>query len=523
VKRQLRKASAWWACVLRPMVLGLLVGLAACGGATDEAVEAERQLLIVDAPHPLSFEPSSTGRIYTQMGVAETLIDSDTVGTIRPGLAASWTTSEDGREWRFTLRSGARFHDNAPVTPADVAWALNRARGRPGVFNFVDVENIVAEGDEVVVRLRSRSVLLLPVLANFSTQILARTSFDAQNRAVAAVGTGPYKVLSATEQDLTVGLAETWQGPRPQVVRARYLSAGRAETRGSLAESGQGDVVIGLDVATQSRLRGRPNVSVLKAPTPRTIYVKVNAAHPFLNDPRARRALSLAIDRQGIAAGLLQDPERAADQLMPPTLTAWRQAALPPLHTDLAEARRLLAELGWRPGPDGVLTRDGRRFSLTLLCQSVTPELPLIAAAVQEQLGKVGVQIAVRVGSAAETPAAHNDGTLELALANRGFMLVPDPTGTLIQDYATWGGGEFGAMGWRNAGVDQALRELAAGTDPTRTAALRSQLVRTLHEELPVIPIVYAPRTAAVSQRIENAMVDPLERTYGLSQIRWRD
>ena len=477
--------------------------------------------MVADRAHPLSFEPSNVGRLYTQMGVAETLIDADHQGAVRPGLATAWTRSDDGLEWRFTLRPAARFHDGSAVTPAAVVSALERARKRAGVFDFLSVEGIAEEGEKVLIKLRSPSTLVLPVLANFANQILAPASFDAEGGAIGVVGSGPYKVRSTTEQEVTVDFWEGWSGPRPQVLRARYISAGRAETRAALAESGQADIVIGLDTAGETRLTNRPDVKVVKVPSPRTIYLKVNSGHPFLNDPRARRALSLAIDRQGIASGLLQDPQRVADQLMPPSITSWRQVPIEPLRTDPVEARKLLAELGWRPGPDGILERGGRRFSLNMLCPTAEPEVPLIGSALQQQLRSIGVEIKVQITSMAQTPAGHNDGTLQLALVDRGFLLIPDVLGTLIRDY-TNGGGETGAMGWRNPVVDEALDALAAGVDDARVGPMRAQVLRILQDELPIIPVCFNPRNGAISKRIENATVDPLERSYGLDQIRWR-
>lgn len=493
--------------------------LSACGQADETSKRSE--LLVVDTPHPLSFEPSSTGRIYTQMGVAETLIEADGDGLIQPGLATSWGVTEDGLVWSFKLRSNASFHDGTPFTADLVARALNRARGRPGVMSFVSFEDIAADGDILRIRLKERTALLLPVLSTFSTQILAPASFDADNRAVAVVGTGPFKVRSVTEQELVVELWDGWQGPKPHITSARYLSAGRAETRGVLAESGQADIVHNLDTATEARLRNRPNISVLSVPCPRTTYIKVNAGHRFLNDVRARRALSLAVDREGIAKGLLGNPDRAARQLIPPYVKDWHQSEMPSLMTDTAEASRLLSEIGWTTGADGILTKNGEPFRLTLLTHSVTPELQVIASALQEQFRKVGIDINVRIGASAETPTTHNNGTLELALVNRSFMLVADPAGALFQDYGG-GGGEYGAMNWKDEEVTAALAELKSGTEAVRAQALRERVVQVLQDQLPVIPIVHNPRTAAISGRIENAIVDPLERTYGLSHVRWR-
>ena len=519
--RPRRAADARVRGVFRAVVAALALGsLNACGGGPASTDAGTRELLIVEVTHPTKREPINAGRLYLQMSVAETLLDLDDHGQPVPGLATAWTVSEDGRTWRFTLRTDARFHDGTAMTASHVAQALARARRQPGPFALLPIDDIGADGDALVVRLRTPSVLLLPVLTHFSTVVLGPGSFDGGDRAVAVVGTGPLRMVSTTEQEFTVERWTGWRGPQPAIARARYLSAGRVESRALLADSGQADVVFNLDWASLSRLHGRPDITVVDVPSPRTTILKVNAGHPFLRDRRAREAISLAIDRSGIAGGLFGNSGRAATQLLPPGDGAWPETPAAPLRTSVDDARRLLGELGWSPGPDGVLIRDGQRFSLRLQSHAAAQELPLIAAALQQQLRQVGIEIEVRIGTVADTPASHRDGSLQLALVNRGYLIVPEPTAALVDDFSL-GGGVYGAMGWEDAATSDALAALAAGIDPTRAAELRAQVVNTLQTELPVIPLLFNRRTATINARVRDVHVDPFERTFGLARMRW--
>ncbi len=507
----------------RDLLMGTagLAGLAVLGGCgTGSDDPATREMLLAETAHPTKREPTSAGKFYALMGIAETLVDVDAAGAPRPALAAGWTTSADGLEWRFDLRPAARFHDGSPVTAQAAAQALRRAQARPGVMGVLPVEEIAADGAQLVLRLSAPSTLVLPVLAQDSTIILAPASFDASDQAVAVIGSGPYRIANATQQEVAVERWEHWDGARPSIARARYLSAARPETRALLAESGDADAVYDLDWPSERRLRDNPELTVMDISSPRTTLLKVNASHPFLSDVRARTALSLAIDRQAIARGLFGNADRAAGQLLPPFFKDWHQRDLPPLQTDAAQARTLLAQLGWRAGADGILVRDGRRFSLTLLSHSARTDQPLITAALQDQFRRIGVEVNTLLRSPAEMVSAHEDGTLELAIFARNHMLLADPAGVMVQDYAP-GGAEWGAMGWDDPAMIADLQTLVSGRDPDQAPALRARIVRTLQSELPVIPILYNSRTAAFSKRLGGVTLDPLERSYGLAAMRW--
>ncbi|MFP3616167.1 ABC transporter substrate-binding protein, partial [Paraburkholderia sp. SIMBA_050] len=89
----------------------------------------------------------------------------------------------------------------------------------------------------------------------------------------------------------------------------------------------------------------------------------------------------------------------------------------------------LLAEARFRPDADGLLRRGPDRLALTLRTFPDRPELPVIAAAIQEQWRQVGVAVRVAVGNSSDIPFGHRDGTLEVGLLARNFGVVPDAFG----------------------------------------------------------------------------------------------
>ncbi|GGY02051.1 ABC transporter substrate-binding protein [Litchfieldella qijiaojingensis] len=499
--------------------------LAALGLAlTSTAVHAEPRTLDIVAPWEItSPDPSKSGHVFARMQVAETLVDTDADGNLAPGLATSWTQNDDATIWRFTIRDGARFHDGTPVTAEAVATSLEHALTKPGILDSTPIATIDAEGDEVVIHLESSFAPLPALLAHSSTQILAPASYAENGEVTAVIGSGPYRVDSLEPpQRLMVTRFDDYWGEAPAIERASYLAVSRGETRALMAESGDADIVFTLDPASRTRMSRQPDLTLHAVPLPRTIVIKVNAGHPFLDDQRARQALSEAIDRTGIAAGLLRAPEAAAPELFPASLGAWHLAISPEESRDLDQAREQLATLGWEANGDGLLERDGEPFRLTLRTFSDRPELPVVATALQDQWRELGVDLEVAVGNASEIPSGHRDGSLELGLAARNYGLVPDPLGTVLEDFGPEGG-DWGAMGWSDAELEEWLNQLRSETDPEERASMETEVATRLHEALPVIPVAWYQQTAAVNDELEGFSIDPLERSYRIDELRWAE
>ncbi|MBL1376206.1 ABC transporter substrate-binding protein [Zobellella iuensis] len=501
---------------LRSSLLG--AGLLAVAASTH----ATEGVLDIVAPWEIgSTDPSKAGYVYTRLQIGETLVEVDNQGHPQPSLAESWTVSDDQLSWRFALRPGVRFHDGSPLTAEVAAKALQLALAKPGMLTEAPIAAITAEGDELLIRLNSPFAPLPALLAHSSAQILAPASYNEAGEATQVIGTGPYRIEQLQmPQKLTAAAFNDYWGEAPAIEQISYLAAGRGETRALMAESGDADIVFTLDPASQARLQRNNRLSVHSEPIPRTVTLKVNAGHPFLAEPEARRALSLALDRTGMAVALLRTPEAAASQLFPPSLTDWHLGEVAGAERDLDQARALLAGLGWQADGKGMLSRNGEPFKLTLTTFADRPELPLLATAMQDQLRELGVELTVNVTNSSEIPAGHRDGSLQLGLMARNFALVPDPLGTLLQDFGPEGG-DWGAMNWHSPRLGEILQQLLAHTDGETVSGLRIEAAGILHQQLPVIPVAWYQQTAAVSNKVEGFSIDPFERNYRVSEMRW--
>jgi peptide/nickel transport system substrate-binding protein len=466
-------------------------------------------------------DPAQSGYVFSRMQVAETLVSVDASGKLVGGLASSWSTGEDGLSWRFRLRDGARFHDGSPVTAAIVADTLRKVHAGAGVFSQVPVAAIEPEGNEVVIRLSKPFAALPAYLVNFSTIVLAPSSFGASGRVERIVGSGPYRVKSLTPPlNMQLEASPEWTGERPGIAEVDYQAVGQGETRALMAESGEADLVFSMLPVSVERLKRNAKLDVRIATVPRTRLLKVNAAAPLFADVRVRRAISSALDREGISKVILRNPELAATQLFPKALAGWHVPELAPLKRDLAAAKTLLANAGWTPGADGILQKDGKPFSFTLLTYASWPELPPIATAIQAQLRQVGIDAKVSVGNSAEIPARHKDGRLEMGLVSRLYSIVPDAIGVLRDDFKP-GGSDWGATGWANDELNGLVEKIAATSDQAARAPLQSRAIEILQSELPAIPVTWSELAIVANKRISNVQVDPLEVNYGLAAIRW--
>ncbi|MFV0243639.1 MAG: ABC transporter substrate-binding protein [Qingshengfaniella sp.] len=480
---------------------------------------ADTATLDVAAPFEIkAADPVLSGNIFQKMDVMETLVDSDANGHLLPSLSDRWSVSDDNLVWRFHVRPDVSFHDGSTLTAGAAANALNWSLTKNGVLARAPVTAISPEGEDVVITLNEPFAALPAFLAEYRSGILAPAAYDDDGRVTALIGTGAFRVTELTPpMTLKAERFDAYWGGSAKLPAVNYVSATRAETRALMAESGDADLVLNLDPASTARLASVDSVTVESISIPRVLMLKLNLASPFFDTPEERRALSLAIDRAGLAQAILRYPA-AATQFFPPAMGAWHDDGLAPLDYDPEAAKAAFAEAGWTPGPDGILEQDGQRFEVELLTYPDRPELPLTAAVLQQLFHEVGVAVTINSTNSSEIPAKHAAGTLEMALFARNFALVPDPVGTLVQDFAP--NGDWGAMNWDNPDFAAAVHKLAGegGTDAERGA-----LMATLQAELPVLPIAWYQQTAAVATNVKGIVIDPYERTYGLKSAEFAE
>jgi peptide/nickel transport system substrate-binding protein len=493
---------------------------AIAGRVRAQATSSARVLRVVAPWDIRGLDPARGGFILQRLSIAETLVTVGPDGRFQPGLASSWQVSADGLTWRLPIAAGRQFHDGAPVDAAAAAGALEHARVATGSgLAPAPIATISAADGAVVIRLSRPFAVLPSYLSSYPAIILAPSAYGADGRVQRAIGSGPYR-LTGLDGTLVME-TEAVPSSDASVRRVQYRAVADGETRARLVEAGDVEIAFNLQAVAADRLRRSDRVRVLSTPIPRVRLIALNHALPALADLRVRQALSLAIDRPGAARALLRNPGAAADQLLPPFLQDWRDPEAAPLRSDPAAARLLLDDAGWHPGPDGVRACDGKRLAFELFTYAARPELPALAEAVQAQWRDIGVDARIRLGDGEEIPAMRASGKLETALVARSYGLVPDPIGTLAQDFLPPATNGYASVGWTSAPLEAAIRRYGAATDPAEQTTLRHRIASILQAELPVIPHSWYDQVVAVSGQVDGLAIDPFEASYGIPALRW--
>ncbi|HXW76133.1 MAG TPA: ABC transporter substrate-binding protein, partial [Candidatus Eremiobacteraceae bacterium] len=234
-------------------------------------------------------------------------------------------------------------------------------------------------------------------------------------------------------------------------------------------------------------------------------YLWFNELHPPLDDPRVRRAIAMGVDRDYIVRTVMHDHVTKAQTDQPPF--SW--AADPDVHEpdfDPAGARRLLESLGWHPGADGMLAKNGQTLSLTLVTDNAWDNALRFAPVFQAEMAKIGIAITIKLyptsvlESAAGAGGILNNGKYDIAFDGWVAGIDPDDSTLVECDQAP-------PVGWNRAHacdprIDAQERiALTSYDQPTRRAAYW-KIQQYLAQDLPTLILFYSKRNDAVRDQL---------------------
>lgn len=330
---------------------------AACSAgstATQVGRISDSGVIVAATTAPASLDFTSTGGAaipQALMGnVYETLVELDDDGEVAPGLAHSWEVSPDGLTYDFHLREGVTFSSGEPFDAESAAFSIRNVQENwtNGLKSQMDP---VAEATAVAplhlqVRLERPSSAWLWSMATLTGAMMTPSAMD--SLATAPVGTGPYEVERFVPGESVSYSARTdyWGEQASSDAAIRYY----ADATSSVNALRTGDVDVVYGMQAPELLDTLPEEFDVEVGTTNgeVLLSMNNDAAPF-DDPRVRRAVAHAIDREAVSdvvwEGLATDTGGAP---VPPTDPWFTGRDYAPFDPELA--RSLLIDAGY--GPD---------------------------------------------------------------------------------------------------------------------------------------------------------------------------
>jgi peptide/nickel transport system substrate-binding protein len=433
-------------------------------------------------------------------------------GDIEPDLA-TYQVSEDGLEYRFTIRDGARFQDGEPVLAADVAFTVAKVQDpevkspRASAWRGVAVK-VESERDVVFTLPRPAPDFLLAttlgVLPAHRFNGLSAQDFLLSDANAEPVGAGPFafdKLVRAREATVAYELEgfEAYDGAAPYLssIVVRFYADGRALA--DALDAGEIESAYGLSPEDAAAAESRGfRIGTQRLPWVYAAFFNQSHA-PILADHDVRAALSMAIDRAYVVDQVLKG--YGAPLEGPLAVTATPAASLTeegakPAPDEVgeraAEARAALEADGFALGEDGVYARKGERLSIQLVTADA-PELVAAAQIVASAWRDAGAEVRVEVYAPQDLA--------EAAIRPREYdaLLFGEVIGRDVDFYSFWHSSQrtdpgLNVAGYANATVDGLLEDLRSETDAAERAKILARASSLVAEDVPAA-FLYAPET----------------------------
>jgi peptide/nickel transport system substrate-binding protein len=468
-----------------------------------------------DSPPSMSIHEEATPSSQSpMMGVFNNLVmfdqhvKQDSLASIVPDLATSWSWNEEGTELTLPLRHDVTWHDGKPFTARDVVctWDLlmdkasEKLRLNPRKTNFKNLDRVTANGDyEVTFHLKRQQPAFMMLIATGFAPIYPCHVPPTQMRQQ-PIGTGPFKFVEfkPNEHIKVTRNPDYWKKDRPYLDGIEYTIIRNPATAVLAFISGKFDMTFPYSLTI-------PLLKDVESQAPQAIceltpsggvnrHLLVNRDKPPFDNPELRRAMALSLDRKAFIDTLSQGHGDIGGVLQPPPEGLWGMTSellkdLPGYDPDVkknrAEARGIMEKLGYSPS---------NRLKMTVS----TRDLPVYrdpAVILIDQLRE-----------------AYIDGELELIDTSRYFPKIlrkeytvglnlqtsgPDPDPTLDVFYGC--GSSLDWDGYCNPEVDKLIEQQSREGDAERRRPILSAIERKLAED-GARPIIFYDRAGTCWQ-----------------------
>jgi dipeptide transport system substrate-binding protein len=453
---------------------------------------------------------------------------------VRPGLAESWDISADGKVYTFRLRQGVKFHSTPYFTPSrnlnadDVIFSLNRQRDRKNAwynyaggswpyFSAVGLDTLIkaiekVDASTVRITLTRADAGVLADLAMDFASILSKEYADSLIKAKAPqqlntlpIGSGPFVFVSYTPgQGLYMVANRDYFAGVPPISNLNFAITPSLADRLAKLKSGACQVMAAPDAAALAAVKGDPDLVLATAERADVAFLAYNTANPAFADPRVRKALGMAIDRQAIVDQVYGGAANAANTIVPNTMFGYDGKIIGDIHS-IDAAKALLAEAG--------VTGLKIKLLATKTPRPYSPDLAKTATMIAADLGGIGVEATV------VTPDLLGDYLRQSADKKRDSAVLigwtsdnGDPDNFLSLLLSCEAVGQSNRAEWCDPAFSKAITAARAATDPAERARLYSEAQRIILDQSPLTAIAHTLVAVPMRKGVTGVVADPLGR-----------
>ncbi|HHY16517.1 MAG TPA: hypothetical protein GX524_00425 [Firmicutes bacterium] len=455
---------------------------------------------------PMSNPVLSSGQ-FAHSYIFDPLVQVDENGDIQPRLAEKWDISPDGKEYTFTLRENVKWHDEEPFTADDVKFTFDAIMDPKTVTtqrSCFTVGDEVAKC-EVVDPLTVKFILpqpFAPFLGKLGNQysavrivpkhVFEGTDINDNPANFDPIGTGPFKMQERKTGEYAVLVRNDDYFLPVYLDKIVLKIIPNAEANVAAFENRELHATYLYD-ADVEKFADYPGVIQYRYSDGALAFLWLNVKKPLFSDKRVRQAIAYAIDKEDIANTVTYGLCKAAYNIYAssgPHAWVYNENA-PRYEYNPEKAKEILADLGWKPGPDGVLVKDGQRFSFVHYGQTGFAQYEKVNTMLQAQLDKVGIEMEIRLLE----PAAFNQKLREQVdpkdmdshLTGAGpDVFDPDYISRFHSKSYPAG---HNVYGYSNPEADKLLVEGVTTTDREARKEIYCELQNVIMEDIPYIPL----------------------------------
>jgi peptide/nickel transport system substrate-binding protein len=467
-----------------------------------------------------------------------------------PGLARSWEFENGDKDIKFHLKSNAKWSDGYPVTAHDVLLSYElygdtsvasvrqdavsgmlKTAGVPDVARSIEVKDdstVVFHYDHPYAgQLFDAGLPLVPahIYEHINKKDLKTDSSSRQ-----PLGAGPYLVKSwKPTQEIVLASNQTSVSPHPgKIPEMIFRVIPDYHQRLMQLRSGEIDVLPYIEIEDAAALT-QQNAPFTINPLGERFYDAINwnnidpesysksngkqiRPHQLFGTVKVRQALTLAIDRQEIVDTYLHSFGQVAYAPVSPLFRWAFNDTLKPLPFNPDSAKKLLAQEGWRESEsDGILEKNGKKFSFTLKIPAGNQLRASIASIVQQQLKAISIEVKIQ-------QEEHAAFWGEILAKNFDACIAGFNVPLQMQLDELWGGdlaqSRFNIPSFRNDRVDEILKGARSVRQETEYAHEWKEFQEIILREQPCTFLYWLNDLVAVNNRVRNTNIDPLGITY---------